>query len=356
MPVTGVELEKMLDGMVRSAASALHLVAGRPPCTRLRGVLVPSQSDPLEADDLWQLVDELATRGDRVRLEAGEEINGIRANQSGISFRYTFMLEQSGPHLVFRRVAPELPSLEDLGLPELIEDFASLRSGLVLVTGFLGSGRSTTLSAIVDHASQTAPRHIITIEQPIEHLHEPQMGVVHQCEVGRHVRSFAQGVREATRHSPDVLMVGQVRDEDTLLAVLEAAERGILVFAGLPSSSVVGALEYAEGLVAEEADRMVRRLADVLRAVVAQTLLQSRGGRERVPLLEVLINSKAARRAILAREFEELPAIMERSRGLGMQTVDRGLKRLLHAKHITLDEALYHAQDRKWLYGRGPQV
>ena len=264
------------------------------------------------------------------------------------------MLEHDGPNLVFRSVPKDMPSFEELCLPELLNSFASFRSGLVVVSGFLGSGKSTTLAAMVDRVNRSWPCHIVTVEQPIEFVHEPAQAMLHQREVGLHVASYAAGVRDALRQSADLIMVGDVPDQATVEAILDASEAGCLVLAAVTSPNVVDALEHVAGLGTPEADeRTLRRLAAALRATVSQTLLPRANQDGRIPALEILINNQSVAKAIRSRSFRDLPVLMERGRGLGMQTLDRGLKKLLDQHLITMEEALYHASDREWLYRRG---
>jgi twitching motility protein PilT len=345
------ELEQLLDTMTRSGGSALHLMAGRAPCLRLQGKLIASSSGTATAEQLWRLVEELVPADQMRRLASGEEVHTLHASASGVCYRNTITLDENGPNLLFRRVAESALSFEGLGLPEVIGSLACSQRGLVLVTGFHGSGKSTTLAAMVDRVNRGHPAHVVTVEARIDHLHASEHGIVHQREVGRHVSSFAAGVREARLLGADVVMVGDVPDLATLLAILDAAERGMCVLAEVQASGVVGALEKLVASAPESArERVVGRLARSLRAVIAQTLLQKSHGSGRIPVLEVVIANQAVRRAIVAGNLHELPRIMERGRGLGMQTVDRGLKNLLNSKSITLDEALYHALDRDWLF------
>ncbi len=347
------ELEQMLDTMARSGASTLHLMAERVPCLRLQGKLVRSQGGKASDADLWALVGEILSTDQRDRLLAGDEIECLYTSQAGVRFRAAFIRDSEGLNAVFRRMPRDMPTLAELGLPELVNSFAHFNSGLVLVTGFLGSGKSMTLAALIDRVNRTTASHIVTIEQPIEIVHEAASSMVHQREVGRQVRSFSAGIREAVRQSADVIMVGELRDAATLLAVLDAAERGALVLAGFQASGVVGALDEIAALCfGSEVDRVLQRLSSVLRVLVSQTLLQRAHSQGRVPVLEILINNQAVTKAIGSRNFQELPKIMERSRGLGMQTVDQGLKDLLGCNLIALDEALYHATDREWIYQR----
>jgi len=351
--VDRADLQQMLDSMVRGGGTTLHLTADAPPSVRLQGRLIRSQDGDVASNDIWNLIDDIVTPEQRQQLEAGGEVRGLFVSDSGVCFRNALMLDQGGPNMVFRRLPARVPSLDELNLPEVLASFTQFNSGLVLVTGFMGSGKSATLAALVDRVNQSAVSHIVTIEQPIEYLHESNQTMLHQREVGRHVHGFADGVREAVQQSADVIMVADLPDAETVDAVLNATERGCLVFAGLRANSVVGAIETLFAMNRDAGHRFSGRFVESLRALTAQTLLFHGHSRDRVPLLEIAINNQAVRRAILSQSLEELSAIMDRARGLGMQTADRGLKDLLSLKLITQDEALYHALDRDWLFKRG---
>ena len=344
------DLEALLASTVRSSASTLHLVAGRAPCMRVQGTLVQSEGEAIRAQALEDLTKDILFADHRTALLRGQEVEILYCARSGIRFRTSIQQQSQGLSLVFRRVPREVPTLEDLGLPELVSSFVGFQSGLVVLTGFVGSGKSTTLAALVEHLNREVPLHLMSIESPIEFVFQQGAAVVHQREVGHHVSSFAEGIREARLHSADVVVVGELQDVEALDAALDAAESGMLVLTTLHASSVGAALAQAIGMVApEERLRLQARLAGCLRVVMAQTLLQRSHQKGRVPLLEILVTNQSAAKAIRSGALEDLPDIMQKGRGVGMQTVDQGLRALLNRNLITLDEALYHAADRNWI-------
>jgi twitching motility protein PilT len=345
-------LEELLVGMVRSGASTIMLVPGQPPLVRMLGALVATDAPPLDAEGAEVLLRGSLFDDQWHRVRSGEEVHVLYTTATGERFRTAVMQQEGGCRAVMRRVPQQIPSFESLGLPELLSSFIEFQSGLVVLTGFLGSGKSTTLAAMVDRLNRTTNELVVTIERPIEYLFAPSSALVHQREVGMHVHSFAQGVQEAVHHGADVVVVGDLCDHETLDAALDAAEKGLLVLTTLHGSSVVGALYDMVSLCpVDERPRMRVRLSHVLRAMMSQTLIRRSQTKGRVPLLEILINNQAVRQHIRGGSFQELPAIMEKSRGLGMQSVDQGLRALLTRNLISVDEALYHATNRDAVSG-----
>jgi twitching motility protein PilT len=257
--------------------------------------------------------------------------------------------------LVLRPVPSCPPKFEALDLPEQFAGFLRSRTGLVVVAGFYASGKSTTLAAIVDQLNQDPSRQVVTIEDAIQFVHQPAAALLHQREVGTHVTTAAEGVRQAMACGADVIVVDEVRDAEALDAVIAAAESGCLVFASIESGSVVGALTQLANLVPlEERPRLRTRLSRVLRATTAQGLLHRSHKSGRVPVVEVLVGSPTVRAMVRKGQLAELPAVMQRCRGLGMQTTDVSLRALLARHLVTADEALLHATNRDDVVARGP--
>lgn len=345
-------LEELLASMVRTGAASVMLVPGHPPLVRVQGTLVPSEGDPLVPQAVENLL-HTALLGEQWRqVHAGHEVHGLYTTVTGERFRMVVMRQDGGVKAILRRVPQQVPSFESLGLPELLSSFIEFQSGLVILTGFLGSGKSTTLAAMVDRLNRTTNEVVVTAEQPIEYLFETSSALVHQREVGVHVASYAQGVHDAIYHGADVVVVGDLSDYATLEAVIGAAEKGLLVLTTVHASSVVGSLYDLVSLCpVDERPRMRVRLSQVLRAMMSQTLIRRSQTKGRVPLLEILINNQAVRQHVRNGAFQELPAVMEKSRGLGMQSIDQGLRTLLARNLISVDEALYHATNREAIAG-----
>lgn len=341
-------LEALLAAMDRVGASALHLAPGRPPCLRVQRRLVPGDEGALTAAHVDELIRDMLFADHRERLARRGHVEVLCVSQTGRRYRAT-VTEVDGEHgLVMRPVPASAPKLDTLDLPEQMGAFTQCRSGLMLVAGGFGSGRSTTLAAVVDSLNQDPSRHIATVEDAIEFVHPPAAALLHQREVGVHAPTFAEGVRQAIALGVDTVVVSSIPDLACLDALLSAAESGCLVFAGVESGSVVGALADLVQLVAPELRARLRtRLARVLRGVAAQALLQRSHRAGRVPVVEILVGNAAAKQAIRLGNFHELPPIMQRCRGLGMQTVDLALRALLAQHLVAHDEAMLHASDRE---------
>ncbi len=345
-------LELLLAGMVRSGASAVVLMPGHPPLVRVQGALVATDGKVLDEHGVAELLRGSLFQDQWQRVHAGHEVHFLYTTSTGERLRTVVMRQDGGVKAVMRRVPQQIPSFESLGLPELLSSFIEFQSGLVLLTGFLGSGKSSTLAAMVDRLNRTTNELVVTVEQPIEYLFETASALVHQRELGTHVADYAQGIHEAVYHGADVVVVGDLRDYATLDAALDAAEKGLLVLTTLHASSVVGGLYDLVSLCpVDERPRMRVRLSQVLRAMMSQTLIRRSQTKGRVPLLEILINNQAVRTQLRAGAFQELPGIMEKSRGLGMQSVDQGLRALLARNLISVEEALYHATNRDAVSG-----
>ncbi len=346
-------LEELLASMLRAGAASLHLIPGRAPCIRVQRRFVQSEHLPVTSRAIEELARDFLFEDHRRRLRERGQVEVLYSSRSGHRFRTTVMRQGDGVNLLMRPVPAQPPQLGKLELPPQLPGFTQFRSGLVLVAGFFGSGKSTTLSALVDKINHESLRHVETIEDPIDFLHPVGSALLHQREVGVHVETAAEGIVQAVRLGADVIMVGDLGDGATLLAILDAVEAGCLVLTSIEASSVVSSLTETLALVpAEDRPRVRARLASALRAVASQTLLQRSHHKGRVPLVEILINNSAVRTAVRAGQLQDLPAIMQRCRGLGMQTTDLALRGLLARHLITQDEALYHAVDRDQVLAR----
>ena len=255
--------------------------------------------------------------------------------------------------MVFRRVPSQIPTFGDLELPELLGSFVGFRSGLILLTGFMGSGKSSTLASMVERINNERPVHIVCVENSIEFIHQSKVALIHQREVGTHIETVAEGVSHAYHQGAEVIAVNTLTDYEGFLSVLDAVERGSLVLCAFSASGVVaGTADLFRMFPAAERSRVRHRFAQALRVMMSQTLIKRRHGNSRVPLLEIMIRNKAVSRAIRHGTLEDLNDIMVRGRGLGMQTTDMALRSLLNRHLITAEEAAYHAADRDWVCSR----
>jgi twitching motility protein PilT len=350
-------LETLLAAMTRVGASALHLVPGRSPALRVQRRFVAGDETLVQPTDIEELLRDLLFADHREQLEQSGHVEVLYVARSGRRYRATVADIGGTGSLVLRPLPEGTPKLENLELPEQVGAFARGRSGFVPVAGFFGSGKSTTLAALVGVLNQDPTRHIVTIEDTIEFVHENGAALLHQREVGTHVATAAAGIQQAVATGVDAIVVGEIRDAEALDAAITAAESGCLVLGGVEAGSIVGALtELSLMVVPEERPRLRVRLSRALRGAMAQSLLQRSHRVGRVAVVEILVANPAARTAIRNGSLKDLQGIMHRCRGLGMQTADIALRALLARHLVTQEEALLHATDRDEVLARGPKT
>ncbi|HEX5052051.1 MAG TPA: ATPase, T2SS/T4P/T4SS family [Planctomycetota bacterium] len=339
--------------MIRVGASALHLVPGRAPALRVQRRFMPGDETALAASDIEEVTRDMLFSDHRDQLVASGHVEVLYIARSGVRFRATISEAGGQCSLVFRPVPETPPRLETLDLPEQVGAFARCRSGFVAVAGFFGSGKTTTLAALVGALNQDHTRHIVTIEDAIEFVHPNGAALLHQREIGSHVQSAAQGIRQAVAAGIDAIVVSEIHDAETLDAAITAAESGCLVLGGVEAGSVVGAIAGMCQLVPlEQRPRVRTRLSRALRGVTAQSLLQRSHKSGRIAVVEILVGNPAARTVIRRGQLQDLQGIMQRCRGLGMQTADIALRGLLSRHLVTQEEALLHAVDRDEVLAR----
>lgn len=349
-------LEDLLAAMTRLGGSALHLVPGRAPALRVQRRFVPGDEVPVRTTDVEELMRDMMFADHREQLARAGHVEVLFVSRSRRRYRATVAEAGGEPSLVLRPVPEAPPQLAALDLPEQVAALARGRGGLVAVAGFFGSGKSTTLAAIVELLNQDPSRHIVTIEDAIQFVHQNGAALLHQREVGHHVATAADGIRQAMASGADVIVVGELREAAALEAAIAAAESGCSVFAGVEAGSIVGAISEMTALVPfDERPRLRTRLSRALRACLAQSLLHRSHRVGRVPVVEVMISNPAVRQVIRRGSLHELPAIMQRCRGLGMQTTDIALRSLLGRHLVTQDEALLHATNRDEVIARAPR-
>jgi twitching motility protein PilT len=354
---SGNELDHLLRYAVAQGASDLHLSVGSPPAIRVVGALVPLEGAAvLNGSDTRRLVRGALTRRQRERLdECGELATSYSVAGVG-RFRVGAFVQRDSLSAVFRAVPHRVPDLAGLGLPPVVETLVELRNGLVLVSGAQGAGTSTTLAALIDRINRDRPVHILTIEDPIEFLHQHQRAIVNQREVGEDTDSFADAVRQARRQDPDVLVVGELPDLDTIRRVLAAAEAGTLVFASVRCRDTVDAIDRLVDGFPIDHQRLVRvQLATVLRAAIVQQLVPDVDG-GRAVAAEVLVGTTEVRDAIVAGDNGKLSALLNARLDQGLQSMDRALAALVKSKRIAREVALECSVDRsevEWLLSSG---
>lgn len=328
-------------------ASDLHLAAGQPPALRIRGDVERVKYKVLDNDSLRAMLYEIAPE-DKVKVfeetgdvDFGYEIPGLAR------YRANFFMHKNGVGAVFREIPSTIMTAEDLGLPPVISKLASLPRGLVLVTGPTGSGKSTTLAAIVDVANRSRKDHIITIEDPIEFVHKSQGCIVNQREIGLHTKSFHSALRGALREDPDIILVGELRDLETISLAIEAASTGHLVFGTLHTTSAPKTVDRViEVFPANQQSQIRSTLSDGLRAVVAQVLFKRIDIKGRVPALEILIATPAARNLIREAKTHQLPSVMQTGKRYGMQLLDDAIMDLFNKGYISGDDAYLKANEK----------
>ncbi|MCL2790798.1 MAG: type IV pilus twitching motility protein PilT [Desulfobulbus sp.] len=334
------QIDAFFKLMNDEGASDLHLTAGHQPLLRVRGDMERVKFKVLDNETLKSMLYEICPE-DKIKifeesgdLDFGYEIPGLAR------YRCNFFQQKNGIGAVFREIPSEIMTCEQLGLPKVVSRLSSLPKGLVLVTGPTGSGKSTTLAAILDECNRTRKDHIITIEDPIEFVHKSQNCVVNHREVGSHTKNFAAALRGALREDPDIILVGELRDLETVALAMEAAMTGHLVFATLHTINAMKTVDrMVEIFPASQQGQVRSTLADALRAVVAQTLFKRIDVNGRVAALEILICTAAVRNLIREGKTYQIPSIMQTGKKFGMQTLDDAIFDLLEKKKIGAEDA-----------------
>jgi len=328
--------------------SDIHLAVGVPPMLRLHGELVPVKYRDLGAEELEGLLSEILTDEQWVTLTTGTDLDFSYAREGLGRFRVNLFRTIHGLRATIRIVPAVIPSLEALGLPPIVKKLTDHHQGLILVTGATGTGKSTTLAAMIDYLNNTRKFNIITLEDPIEYLHTSKKSLVVQREIGTHVGSFAEGLRAALREDPDVILVGELRDAETILLALTAAETGHLVLGTLHTTSATKTLErIIDGAPAEQKGQVTISLAQSLHGVISQTLVRTADGRGRKGIIEVLVMTPAIANLLTNDKIFQIPMKLETGRALGMQLMDQALLEAIQGKQIDPDDAYRHAHDKK---------
>ncbi len=328
-------------------ASDLHLVAGQPPALRIRGDIERVKYKVLDTDELKSMLYEIAPE-DKVKtfeetgdVDFGYEIPGLAR------YRANFFMQKNGAAAVFREIPAKIMTAEQLGLPPVIPKLASLPRGLVVVTGPTGSGKSTTLAAIIDVANRSRKDHIITIEDPVEFVHESKGCIVNHREVGLHTKSFSTALRGALREDPDIILVGEMRDLETISLAIEAASTGHLVFGTLHTSSAPKTVDrIIEVFPASEQAQIRSTLSDGLRAIIAQVLFKRIDKKGRCAALEILIANPAVRNLIREAKTHQIPSMIQTGKKYGMQLLDDAIMNLYTKRWISAEEAYTKANDK----------
>src|SRR5713101_4044750 len=318
-------MEALLREANEKGASDLHLSSGEPPMLRVHGDLVRTEHPALTPESVTGLVNSIMNDRHRSQFSNEHEVDFACELPGKGRFRVNVFLHSRGPGAVLRTIPTQIPSLESLHMPAILKDLCARERGLVLVTGPTGSGKSTTLAAMVDVINQTWDAHILTVEDPIEFVHRPKRCLVNQREVGPHTGSFTNALRSALREDPDVILIGEMRDLETISLALTAAETGHLVFGTLHTSSAPKTIDRIIDVFPAGQQAQIRTmLSESLEAVVAQTLVKRKGG-GRIAACEILIGAPAVRNLIREGKLHQIPSMMQTGQRVGMQTLDMAL-------------------------------
>jgi twitching motility protein PilT len=341
------KIDAFFNLMMEVGASDLHLASGSQPIVRVRGELERIEHAPLEDAALKAMLYEIAPEF-KVKLfeetgdvDFGYEIQGVAR------FRANFFNQKYGVGAVFRQIPTTVLTAEQLGLPPIMKKFAELHKGLVLVTGPTGSGKSTTLAAIIDYANKTRKDHIITVEDPIEFVHQSQKCLVNHREVGMHTKSFAAALRGALREDPDIILVGEMRDLETIELALTAAATGHLVFGTLHTPSAAKTIDRVIDVFPAGQQNQIRNtLSEALKGVVAQNLMKRIDVKGRVAALEVLVVTPAIANLIREAKTYQIPGMLQVGKKYGMQTLDDAIMELLNKRMISPEDAYSRSIDK----------
>ncbi len=342
------QIDAFFKLMNDEGASDLHMVAGQQPVLRVRGDIERVKFKAMDNESLKSMLYEICPE-DRIKIfeetgdmDFGYEIPGLAR------YRCNFFEQKYGIGAVFREIPSDILSCDQLGLPKVIAKLATLPKGLVLVTGPTGSGKSTTLAAIVDEANRTRSDHILTIEDPIEFVHKSNKCIINHREVGTHTKSFTAALRGALREDPDIILVGELRDLETISLAMEAAMTGHLVFGTLHTMNAMKTVDrVVEIFPAEQQGQVRSTLADALKAVVSQALFKRIDIKGRVAALEILICTPAVRNLIREAKTYQIPSVMQTGKKYGMQTVDDAIMALLEKKKISAEDAYINCIEKQ---------
>jgi len=341
-----MDVTRLLEFTVKSKASDLHLSAGLPPMIRVHGDVRRISSDVLEHKHVQALIYDIMNDHQRKHYEEFLEIDFSFEVQGLARFRVNAFNQNRGAAAVFRTIPSKILTLEQLNTPPVFAELACRPNGLVLVTGPTGSGKSTTLAAMVNHLNETQPSHILTVEDPIEFVHESKKCLINQREVGGMTHSFANALKSALREDPDAILVGEMRDLETIRLAMTAAETGHLVFGTLHTSSAAKTVDRIIDVFPPEEKEMVRAmLSESLQAVISQTLCKTKDGQGRVAAHEIMIGIPSIRNLIREAKIAQMYSTIQTSQGMGMQTLDQNLTHLVSRNLISAAEARSKAKN-----------
>ena len=343
-----MELVDLLKNMLEKGASDLHLAVGRPPSLRIDGELEDTPYPPLTPQDTRRLVYGVLTDSQKARFEREKELDFSLSVTHLSRYRVNVHSQRGTVAMAVRAIPFEIRTIEELRLPPIVKDICTKPNGLVLLTGPTGSGKSTSLAAIIDLINRTRKCHIITIEDPIEYLHEHKLGLIEQRELEADTQSFASALKYAMRQDPDVILVGEMRDLETIQSAITAAETGHLVFATLHTNDASQTVDRMIDVFPPHQQQQIRiQLSAVLQAVLSQALLPMAAGKGRVAAIEVLIGTPAVCALIREGKTQQILPMMEAGQKYGMQTMNRALYELYRKRLVGYDTIMRRSQHRE---------
>ena len=342
-----MDIAELLAFSVKNKASDLHLSAGLPPMIRVHGDVRRINLPPMEHKDVHAMVYDIMNDGQRKFYEENLECDFSFAIPNLARFRVNAFVQQRGAGAVMRTIPSKVLTMEELKCPPIFKEICEYPRGIVLVTGPTGSGKSTTLAGMVDHINENDYGHILTVEDPIEFVHESKKSLINQREVGPHTLSFNNALRSALREDPDVILVGEMRDLETIRLAMTAAETGHLVFGTLHTSSAAKTVDRVIDVFPAAEKEMIRAmLSESLRAVISQTLCKTKDGQGRVAAHEIMIGTPAIRNLIREAKVAQMYSAIQTGQSIGMQTLDQNLSDLLQRNVISKDEARAKAANK----------
>jgi len=345
--------QDLISLAIDRGASDLHLSAGMPPCIRVNGSIIRLDNDVYMPDTIEAIINEIIDEKHRERLISLGEVDFAYSISSLGRFRVNAFRQRGSLSMAVRILNLRIPSPEELGLPQAVVEMTDKRRGLVLVTGATGSGKSTTIASLIDIINQKHNYHIITLEDPIEYLHRHGKSIVNQREIGTDSNSYATALRAALRQDPDVILVGEMRDLETISIAVTAAETGHLVFSTLHTVGAANTVDRIIDVFPPHQQQQIRtQLADVLQCVISQQLIPKLNGKGRVAALEVMLTNNAIRNHIREAKTFQIPTVIQTSGKVGMKTMDDALFELYSRGDISQESALFYAQERAILSKR----
>ncbi len=331
-------IDELLYAAYKEYASDVHITIGLPPVFRIHGQLRRLDVAPYNLEEVEQLANSLMEDRTKKAFHEDGEVDFSYELKDVSRFRINIYKKREGLSIAIRLIPAKIPTIEEMKLPEVLKKIASKPQGLVLVTGPTGSGKSTTLAAMIDYINETASKHIITLEDPIEYIHEHKMSVIEQREVGKDTKKFASGLRASLRQDPDVILVGEMRDLETISTAVTAAETGHLVFGTLHTNSAPTTIERIVDVFPAEQQGQIRfQLASVLQAIISQRLFPTKNGKGRIAATEILTQTSAVSSLIRNQKIHQLANVMQTSRDQGMHTLEMDIQSLLQRQLVSYD-------------------